>query len=274
MRAAFLWGPGRVAFAVAITGFGILCLGYADFVNALQPVPASLPGYAVVAILTGAVLLAAGLAIMTDVRAGVAARVLIVLFVAWIVLLHLPSAFLQPSLLRSPWWIRTFETLALTGGALIVAGRASPQPRGSSVRWGRIAYGAALPVFGILHLIYPASVAALVPPWYPWPMFLAYFTGFAQVAAGAAIATGVLPRLSASLAGVMYGSWALTLHVPRNWCRLVGPCEFLPEVVGLQGARPELTSLFVAIGMCGAAWIVAGSAATEPPSCTPSTSAR
>jgi hypothetical protein len=34
-------------------------------------------------------------------------------------------------------------------------------------------------------------------------------------------------------------------------------------VVGLQGARPELTSLFVAIGMCGAAWIVAGSAAQD-----------
>jgi len=216
-----------------------------------------------VAILTGVVLLVAGLAILVDRRTALAARLMIVLFVSWIVLLHVPSAFLDPSLLRSPWWIRTFETLALTGGALILAARANTPVRLEWIRRGRIAYGVALPVFGALHLIYPASVAGLVPPWYPYPTFWAYFTGFAQIAAGVAIAAAIVPRAAATLAGVMYGSWALTLHIPRSWCRAFGPCEFMPEVVGLQGSRAGLTSLFVAIGMCGAAWIVAGSAAPE-----------
>jgi uncharacterized membrane protein YphA (DoxX/SURF4 family) len=268
MNPGFLSAPGRIMFAVAITGFGILCLGYVDFVSALQPVPASVPGYHALALLTGAILLASGVAILAGIGTGVAARVLIVLFVSWIVLLHVPSAFLQPALLRSPWWIRTFESLAFAGAALILAARASTPVRATWIRYGRIAFGVGLPVFGVLHLVYPGSVASLVPPWYPWPMFWAYFTGFAQIAAGAALLVGILPRLAATLAGVMYGTWALTLHIPRSWCRAFGPCEFMPEVAGLQGSRPGLTSLFVAIGMCGAAWTVAGSLASDP-SATP-----
>jgi uncharacterized membrane protein YphA (DoxX/SURF4 family) len=264
MKAADLISTfGRIAFAIAITGFGILCLGYADFVSALQPVPATMPASATLAILTGIVLFAAGSAILADRGTRIAAVVLIVLFVSWILLLHVPSAFLQPVLLRSPWWIRTFETVALAGSALILAARArTPLPAGW-IRKGRIAYGIALPVFGVLHLVYPANVAGLVPPWYPFPMFWAYFTGIAQIAAGLAIAAGVLPKPAAVLAGAMYGTWALTLHIPRSWCRAYGPCDFMPEVVGLQGSRAGLTSLFVAIGMCGAAWIVAGGLADE-----------
>lgn len=260
MTTDFLLAPGRIAFGVAIAGFGTLCVGYTDFVSALQPVPAAMPGYQPLAILTGVVLLVAGVAIIVGGGTRLASRVLIVLFVSWIALLHVPSAFLQPSLLRSPWWIRTFESLALAGGAMILAGRASTPALPTWIRNGRIAFGVALPVFGVLHLVYPASVASLVPPWYGWPMFWAYFTGFAHFAAGIAIVTRVLPRLAAALAGLMYGLWALTLHVPRSWCRAFGSCEFLPEVAGLQGSRTGLTSLLVAIGMCGAAWIVAGGA--------------
>lgn len=254
-----LLGTGRITFSVATIGFGVLCLGYSDFVSALQPVPAATPGYRVLAFLTGALLITAGLAVATSHRIRAAALVLVALFVSWILLLHVPSAFLQPSLLRSPWWIRTFETLTLASGALILASHANRPVRWDWIERARVGVGLSLPVFGTLHLVYPASVAALVPPWYPYPMFWAWFTGFAQIAAGLAIATRVLPRLAATLAGVMYGSWALTLHVPRNWCRAVGPCEFLPDVVGLQALRPEMTSLFVAIGMCGVTWIVAGS---------------
>jgi uncharacterized membrane protein len=240
-------------------GFGVLCLGYGDFVSALQPVPASTPGYRALALLTGVFLVSTGLAVAMSYRVRAAGLGLVVLFASWIFLLHVPSAFLEPRLLRSPWWIRTFETLTFASAGLILVSLVSRPMRRDWIERARIAVGFSLPVFGTLHLIYPASVAALVPPWYPYPMFWAWFTGFAQIAAGLAITTRVLPRLAAALAGVMYGSWALTLHVPRSWCRVVGPCEFLPEVVGLQASRPGLTSLFVAIGMCGATWIVAGS---------------
>jgi uncharacterized membrane protein len=113
-----------------------------------------------------------------------------------------------------------------------------------------------MPVFGVLHLIYPESIAALVPPWYPWPMFWAYFTGVAQVAAGVAIASGVSARPASILAGTMYGMWGLTLHIPRVWCRVAVPCGFVDIPTGFAAARGGLTSLFVAFAMCGSAWIV------------------
>ena len=250
--------PGRILYAMAMTAFGVLCLAYVDFVNQLQPVPLSLPGYGFLAMLTGIILITASLAIMANFRVYFAATVLAALFAVWIVLLQVPSAFIDPSLLRSPWWIRTFETLGLAGAALILAGLAADPTRGSWVRAGRIVFGFSLPVFGILHFIYPDNVAALValaPVSYPWPLFWAYLTGAGHFVAGVAIATGVLPRVAAILAGIMYAAWALTLHLPRIIDH--------PETYG--GNRGELTSLSVCVGFCGAAWIVAGSLAADAP---------
>ncbi len=249
---------GRIAFGFAMLGFGSVALLYVDFLNSLQPVPAWVPGYPLLAIVNGALLAAAGLAILADRGARLAGLGVVAFFVCCIVLLHIPSAFTQPELLRSPWWIRTFESVALIGGALTLAGLRESPVRAPWIRAGRIAFGGALPVFGVLHLIYAQNVASLIPPWYPWPLIFAYFTGAAQIAGGLAIALGIRPRLAAVLAGAMYGTWALTLHIPRVSCRLLGPCAFLDVPGGLEAARGGITSLFVAFGMCGAAWLVAG----------------
>jgi uncharacterized membrane protein YphA (DoxX/SURF4 family) len=246
----FHYPAGRIIYAIAIAAFGVICLVFRDFVNSLQPVPASMPGYGIVAVLTGLVLLGAGLALIANVKTYFAALALVAMFILWIVVLHIPSAFIDPSLLRSPWWIRTFETLALAGAALILAGLAADPVREKWLRVGRMAFGISLPVFGILHFIYPDNVAALValsPVSYPWPLFWAYLTGAGHLAAGLAIATGVLSRLAALLAGIMYASWAFTLHLPRIIDH--------PETYG--GNRRELTSQFVCVAFWGAAWIVA-----------------
>lgn len=258
---------GRIIYAGAITGFGVLCLVYVDFLNSLQPVPAWVPGRGLLAILSGLVLVIAGLAIMTNLRTRPAALAIAVLFVSGIVLLHVPSAFTDPALLRSPWWIRTFESLALAGVALILAGLAGDPARGSWVRVGHIAFGVSLPVFGILHFVYPESVAALVASAsvsYPSPMFWAYLTGAGHFAAGVAIATGVLSRWAAILAGFMYASWALTLHLPRVISHPAA--RSIDNPTGYAGNRQELTSLLVCVAFWGAAWIVAG---TTPRSTDP-----
>ena len=238
-------------------GLGVVCLLHADFVNSLQPVPASIPGYGLLAMTTGAFLLAIGLATASNYQLHAAGIALASLLALGIVLLHVPSAFTNPELLRSPWWIRTFEALALAGTALILAGLASDPPR---ERWdgaGRVAFGVSLPVFGILHFVYPQFVAALVPAWYPWPLFLAFLTGAGHFAAGIAIASGVLARAAAILAGLMYATWALTLHLPRVLDN--PPARTIDNPAGYGGDRPELTSLFVCVAFWGAAWIVAGS---------------
>jgi hypothetical protein len=85
-------------------------------------------------------------------------------------------------------------------------------------------------------------------------------TSLAASALAVVFATCRLARLAATLAGLMYGTFFLTLRVPRIWCRAFMPYEFMGDVppLVLAGSRGGLTSLFVALGMCGGAWIVAG----------------
>lgn len=257
-----LFPVGRTLLAVAIVGFAVLSLTFGDFVHQLQPVdvllPDSSPLYGALAVATGVFLAVAGLAIGIDVRAHPLASALAIFFALWIVILQVPSAFMDPALLRSPWWVRTFETVALTGGTLIVVGRTSQSPHERWIRAGRVLFGVSLPVFGVLHVVYAENVASLIPDWYPWPLFWAYLTGLGNVAAGASITTGVLSRLAAALAGGMYATYALTLHIPRAVSTYI-PQLFMDDPTVLPDARAGLTSLFVAIGMWGVAWIVAGS---------------
>lgn len=244
---------GRIIFAIAMVGFGIVCLVFVEFVRQLQPVrefvSASTPGYGLLAVLTGLLLIAAGGAILANVKTHQAAIVLTMLFASWIVFLQIPSAFANPSLLRSPWWIRTFETVVLAGTTLILAGRSGQPVRAGWVRVGQMLFGLSLPVFAVLHFVYAANVASLVPAFYPWPLFLAYFTGVAKLAAGLAIAIGVVPRPAAIMVSLLYGMYALTLHIPLQF-------------VGHPAGQPNnVTSMFVAIAFCGAALIVADSLA-------------
>lgn len=250
--------PGRVLYAGAMVGFGAVCVAYVDFLNSLQPVPAWLPGYRILAVLTGAVLVIAGLG--TGIKVKPAALALAALFASGIVLLHIPGAVSDPELLRSPFWIRTFESLALAGAALILAGLASHPVRASWLRMGRALFGISLPVFGVLHFIYPASVAALVaaePIPFPWPMFWAYLTGAGHFAAGIAIAFDVMARTAATVAGAMYASWLFALHLPRVLDNPVA--RSVENPAGYAGDRQELTSTLVCLAFWGAAWIVAGS---------------
>jgi uncharacterized membrane protein YphA (DoxX/SURF4 family) len=178
-------------------------------------------------------------------------------------LLHAPDAYADPELLRSPFWIRSFESLALAGAALIVAGLVG-ELRAGWAHFGRLAFGVSLPVFGALHFFYPDNVAALVAtaaPAFPWPLFWAYATGAGHFLAGAAIVTGFWARTAAIVAGLMYASWALTLHLPRV---LDHPAARSAEnPAGYGGDRGELTSLAVCVAFWGAAWIVAGSLAPK-----------
>jgi hypothetical protein len=159
--------------------------------------------------------------------------------------IHLPI--LLAGVRNGTSWVRLFEPLALAGAALIVA--ASVRATVNSARTiatGRWLFAISLPVFAATHFIYSEFVASLIPAWIPARLFWAYFTGAAHLFAGLAIMSHVLARLAATLAGAMYGSWALILHLPR--------------VAADTGNQGEITSLFMAVALCGAAWVIAGSA--------------
>jgi uncharacterized membrane protein YphA (DoxX/SURF4 family) len=108
---------------------------------------------------------------------------------------------------------------------------------------GRIFVAVSLIVFGVQHFMYSGFVAGLVPDWMPKQLFWAYFVGVAFFAAAAGILTEMLARPAATLLGVMFFLFVLLLHIPR---------------ISLHSRDGnEWTSGFVALAMCGGAWVLA-----------------
>ncbi|HEX9345768.1 MAG TPA: hypothetical protein VF900_07565 [Candidatus Acidoferrum sp.] len=108
---------------------------------------------------------------------------------------------------------------------------------------GRIFIAIALVVFGVQHSMYGAFVAGLVPAWMPGRLFWAYFVGAAFFAAAAGILYQRLARPAATLLGVMFFLFVVLLHIPR--------------IAAHPSDGNEWTSGFVALAMCGGAWVLA-----------------
>ena len=245
---------GPLLFGVACAGLGAESLILVDVVPGLEPVPAGFPARALWACVGAFVLLAAGAAIASGAHRRLGALSLAFLFGTWAVLLQSPALASRPR--SGVLWTTTFETLALCGAAVALAAqdRAARGTNGSGTRMatlGRVLFGITLPVFGALHFVYAAYVATLVPTWIPARLFWAIFTGAAFVTAGVSIATGVKARLAATLLGVMFAAWVVIVHSPRV---LRGP-----------RIREEWSSLFIALAMCGGAWIVASGRPSRGP---------
>jgi uncharacterized membrane protein len=111
---------------------------------------------------------------------------------------------------------------------------------------GRIFVAISLVVFGVQHFIYGGFVATLVPAWMPRQLFWAYFVGVAFFAAAAGILYKLMARAAATMLGVMFFLFVVLLHIPR--------------IVGNSTNGDEWVSGFVALAMCGGAWILASAA--------------
>ncbi len=114
---------------------------------------------------------------------------------------------------------------------------------------GRIFVAISLIVFGVQHFIYGGFVAGLVPAWMPGRLFWAYFVGVAFVAAAVGIFIEMMARPAATMLGVMFFLFVVLLHIPR--------------IVGNSSNGNEWTSGFVALAMCGGAWILASASPLE-----------
>jgi uncharacterized membrane protein len=113
----------------------------------------------------------------------------------------------------------------------------------------RILVALSLVVFGVQHFIYGGFVATLVPAFMPGRLFWAYFVGVAFFAAAVGILTKMLARAAATMLGVMFFLFVVLLHIPR--------------IVGLSRDGNEWTSGFVALAMCGVAWVLASASPLE-----------
>jgi len=205
------------------------------------------------AYLTGIGLLLAGVNLVLNWKAHLSAVWSGTFFLVSAVLIQLPRLLAAPLDLG----IRTeaFETLALCGASFVLAGTLSAEKHyllpcenaeDAEIRVGRLLFAGSCLIFGIDHLVMLDVIANLIPSWIPAPMFWASFTGFAFIGAGVCIATKCLADLASTLLGIMFMLWFLLLHVPR----------ILSSSTHAHDPN-EWSSAFIALAMCGGAWICA-----------------
>src|SRR6188472_670645 len=108
---------GRVShafFAVVLIGLGILGLFKGDFAPGWQPVPESLPGRLALAYLCSLVCIACGLGLLWRRTAPLAAQILLVWLLLWLLLLRVPWMVVSFSI--DHWW-SACSTAVITAAA-------------------------------------------------------------------------------------------------------------------------------------------------------------
>ncbi len=100
--------------------------------------------------------------------------------------------------------------------ALATARNDIAQARGLDkvVASSNLCFAAPLAVFGALHLAAAQSLMTMVPSYMPWPLFWAYFFGFALLAASLSIATEILVRWSGLLFGIAMFCFVAMMDIP------------------------------------------------------------
>ncbi len=202
---------GRAFFGVATLASGVLQLVTGDFVRLVPKLPAWVPAPSAWAYLTGVVLVAVGIAILSGRMARPAASLLGVLILLVFVLLYVPSLVWNPEIDR-PYllgfmWTNPLKALALAGGAaMLAAPPGGERPLAALVRafarleplGGRL-LALFLVVCGIQHFVYSDFVTTLVPAWIPAQRFWTYFAGVALLAGGLGLLVPQTARLAATL---------------------------------------------------------------------------
>lgn len=107
---------GRRCFGVTLPVFGLLHFVYHDYVASV--IPSWIPAPQFWAYFTGVAHVAAGLAIVTGVRARLASVLLGLMFGSWVLILHLPRV--AAALNSRPEWTSLFVATAMCGSAWLV----------------------------------------------------------------------------------------------------------------------------------------------------------
>jgi uncharacterized membrane protein YphA (DoxX/SURF4 family) len=242
---------GVALFAASLVAIGVTVLSRGGIAAVWSGVPKSFPGRSIVITLCAVISIASGIGVLWRRSAVVTARVLLAWLAAWMVAFRIPLVFRAPTA-TDAWWA-TGETAAMMAGAWLLYAkfardRGEPRPdflaSANGVLIARVLWGLGLIPFGVAHFTYLQHTADTVPNWLPWHVGWACFTGGSLIAAGVAIATGVLPRLAATLA-----AWEMTLFTVLVWVPIVvrGPDA---------GQWDEFVDSCV---LTGVAWIVAES---------------
>ena len=241
--------PGRIIFAIGIIALGILCFIEKDFIAGRPPVTtwfANVPGKLAWAYISGSLLIIAGLAIITDIKAGFAS-----LLIGAMILI---CSFVLRHLYEMTDWLNAYKALALSGASFITASSFLKR-KGSGngnflmnyklVFAGCIFFSFFFIICGLSHFKFSAFVKDFIPAYIPFHSFWTYFCGACLLAGGMGFLIPETRKWAALLSGIMILGWFLLLHLPRF---LADPNN-VSDRMGLCESFTLAGSLFVLAGM-------------------------
>lgn len=211
----------HAVFAVTLIALGIVGLIQGGFIAGWEGVPKTLPAHEVLAYLCAVISLACGLGLLWRRSAVIAARVLLVYMLLWMVLVKGRYIVLAP-LVEGSWQFAGETAVVVAAAWVLYAWFATDWDRrrlgfavgDHGMRIGRVIYALAMLAFGLSHFFYLNLTAPLVPGWLPWHVGWAYFFGATYIATGLGMLIGVYVRLAAVLSTVQMGLFTLLAEMP------------------------------------------------------------
>jgi uncharacterized membrane protein len=245
---------GPVFFTVSLAFFGMQHFALFDQVK--FAVPTWMPWPLFWTYLVGAALIAACLSILTKIKADVAALLLGVMFVLFVLMIYVPNLVRNPHdrfALSAP-----LRDLALGGGALCLAWSLSSAARQQQTRWlalaGRRFFAASILYFGVEQFLHPdfapgVPLEMMMPAWIPGHAAWAWFAGIVLVPASLCILANKSARWAAAAVGLAYLVLVIFVYMPM---------EIAHPSIEISG---ELDYVANTLAMSGAAFLVAGTLA-------------
>jgi uncharacterized membrane protein len=256
---AILSKIGRLCYAVAMAGIGFQLFFYGDFHPVVFPAWPGIPARQLWVYITGALLIAAAVAIILEKKGRAVSLMLAGFFFALLCLGQVPYEFIidPNSKHHLGLWTNALKELALSGGALVVAESFSKEKAGiekmsslitlleKMIPAGPVFFSITMISFGIGHFMYIQFVSLLVPAGMPDPIFWTFFTAVALIGSGVAIILEIRIKAIGIALGTMILLWFVFLHVPRA----------IADPFGNMGN--EITSACTALAFSGIAFVIA-----------------
>jgi uncharacterized membrane protein YphA (DoxX/SURF4 family) len=244
---------GRLFFAVPMAVFGSEHFTFTASVAAL--VPRWIPGHTFWVYLVGVAFLCAALSIAVLVQARLAAALVGMTMLLFVLVMDLPVTLAHPG--NRFFWALALRQLAFSGGAFAFAmspwstrlGPPTPaQPYRAIAAIPRFFVGIPSVFYGVEHLLHPEYVPGiplqkLTPEWIPGRILLSYFVGVILILAGVCLLVNRKARMAATVLG-------LTILLTVLWI-------YLPMLIAAPKDVVALNFFFDTLLFCGAILLLA-----------------